>query len=279
MFPWIYGFEWTPGYLIFLGIFFLVVLTMTSVVTVAAVKSIVYYRTGRAEWMRWQSEFSELPGTSRACRHAFTGELPGRICDQGFHCAECAMHAKLSQANPPAPHGPRIVAGEEPVLGVRVPLDRFYHRGHTWVKPLRDGCLLVGLDELGRRLIGKDAYVKLPIPGTRLAEESTVCRAVKNGSEIRMLTPVAGEVVDAHATDGGWEMRLRPEANCELRHLLSGDEVRAWYRYEIQRLQLAGGEPDAAPALADGGELPADLSTAFPEDRWERVCGQMLLDV
>ncbi|MCW5980265.1 MAG: hypothetical protein KIT09_19430 [Bryobacteraceae bacterium] len=273
MFPWVYGFEWTAGRIVFLGIFFSVLLVMFLTVAFVFLKSAVHFRTGRAYFIQWKSLFHELPRASRACRHALTGHLPGRVCEGAFECRECSKHGELLEQGREAAIG----AGAEEIMGMTVPLDRYYHRGHCWVKPLKKGLVAVGLDELGRRLVGRPDAVETPPPGTWLVANSTAFWVKRNGTAVRVLAPVDGEVIAAGGPSDDWILKVRPPAPLDTRHLLRGDEVRAWYRREVERLELIAGRADGAPALADGGELCADLGEAFPE-RWDAVCGEMLLD-
>ena len=94
--------------------------------------------------------FHDLPAADRACRHVLTGEFKSRECPNAFDCRGCETHAKLVALHPPA-------AGEESeaeIFGMSFPLDRMYHRGHTWARPEADGTVTVGLDDLGTRLLG-----------------------------------------------------------------------------------------------------------------------------
>ena len=64
----------------------------------------------------------------------------------------------------------------------------------------------------------------------------------------------------------------------ELRHLLSGVEVRVWGLRELERLQRALGPSELGAALADGGELVQDVGEALPRDRYDALLGEMLLE-
>jgi hypothetical protein len=47
---------------------------------------------------------------------------------------------------------------------------------------------------------------------------------------------------------------------------------------ELERLQLALGPGEIGAALADGGELVADVGAALPRDRYDALLGDMLLE-
>ncbi|MCC6587780.1 MAG: hypothetical protein IT168_13885 [Bryobacterales bacterium] len=281
MLPWVYGFHWSAGHLIFLGVFFTAVLVVGGTLLLAIFRGRRDLASGRASHIVWHEEFSELPASSRQCRHAFTREMPGRICPLGFDCRECATHARLIAANELrwVPGDLLDEAGHEmpEPAGLSIPADRFYHRGHTWVQPQDDGTVLVGLDDLARRLVGRPTSLKLPAPGTQLVANLPAWTIRRNNSEVRIPAPIDGEVVDT-AADQPWTLRLKPALPLDTRHLLRGREVRAWFANELQRLEMAASGTEGAVALADGGLLVEDLTEALPADSWERICGEMFLE-
>ncbi len=274
MFPWVYGFEWHAGYLIFLGVFFTVAVVVVSTVMLALFRTFRDFRQGRAAQLQWASNFHDLPPQHRACRHALTGELEGRVCEQNFDCRECTMHASLLAKQSSAP----ACCQESEIFGMPVPLDRYYHRGHTWVQAAEDGSLLIGLDELARRVIGKPDSLTLPAPGTTLVANSPALSLSRNGSEVRILSPVDGAVTAVADPGEDWLLRVKPAGNFSPRHLLSGLEVKAWYLRELERLQLSMGLPEGAPSLADGGVLVEDVASVCPKSQWDTACGDLFLN-
>ena len=72
--------------------------------------------------------------------------------------------------------------------------DRYYHRGHTWVKPEEDGTVTVGLDELASHLVGTPDSVNLPEVGQKIELNQTAWRMKKNGREIEVRAPIEGTI-------------------------------------------------------------------------------------
>jgi hypothetical protein len=71
---------------------------------------------------------------------------------------------------------------------------------------------------------------------------------------------------------------VRPDSPLsDARHLLSGHEVGAWIRHELERLQAFASNPEIGAVLADGGELVDDLSGAFQPGDWDHVCSSFFL--
>jgi glycine cleavage system H protein len=260
---------------IFLTAFYSVVAAITITVAAALVRSVLALGRGQAAGIRWQSDFHDLPAADRDCRHVLTGEFASRKCPNAFDCRRCATHARWIEQHPPA----AVAEPEEDVYGMSFPLDRFYHRGHTWARPEADGTVTVGLDDLGRRLLGAPDALALPAPGTRLVANGPAFRVRKRGADVRVLSPVDGDVVETAGTGRDWLLRVKPAGGvCDSRHLLSGWEVRPWLTRELERLQLTLSPDGASPSLADGGVPVADIAAQYPGADWDAVCGEMFLE-
>lgn len=227
------------GHIIFLGAFFTVVAVIAITVARALLRSRRDLRKQMVNRIRWHGVFEDLPARDRICRHVLTGEFKSRQCPNSFDCRECETHHKWVERHPVA----KGDHPEEDMFGMAFPLDRFYHRGHTWAKMESDGTITIGLDDLGRRLLGTPDAIELPGPGTRLEANGPAFRVRRQGTEVRVLSPVDGRVIESC----GMTIRVRPDS-LDLTHLLRGAEVRPWLMREMERLQLA-----VSASLADGG--------------------------
>lgn len=271
MFPGVDGFHWTFGHIFFVSVF----LTVVAAIAIVAITSVVRARrdvaTGRAEPIRWRADFTDLPRSERSCRHALTGEAPGRICPNAFDCRTCSNHSKFRQK--PGSNDSDIV------FGMKYPNYRYYHRGHTWVTPQPDGTLLIGLDAIAEQMIGQPDMVKTPAAGTALSANGIGWRMSKYGLEVRVLSPVDGTVVQTGGPDDNWYLRVLPPSKpADLRHLLRGGEVPAWVGHEIERLQIAVSPRGAGLVLADGGVLADDFLRDLPEVTRDAVLGGVFLE-
>jgi len=269
MFPWVDGFQWSLGHIVFLSLFFAVVLIIFSTLVSAAWRTASVFRTHRATEMCWRMNFAELPEAERRCRHQLAGRVPSRICDNAFDCRHCPKYAEFAALPPRAPSRN---------VGVDYSADLLYHRGHTWVRPEGDGTLTVGLDELAQHLIGHPDSVELPVKGSEIESNGIAWRMAKNGHEIRIRAPIDGTVVSTGENGDGWYLRLHPRDPVNLRHLLRGAEVRGWLSSELDRLQSQFSASNAKPCLADGGTLMAELMDAMPEADWDSVLEATFLE-
>ncbi len=260
MFPWVYGFTWTPGHVIFVSLFLAVATAVAATLACAFFRSFLAFRRGKAGQIAWRSRFHDLPAPDRACRHAINGELKGRVCQDAFDCRQCSMHARLASIESAPPAG------------------RLYHRGHTWVRPAGDGTLLIGLDEIATKLLGPVDRVAVPSAGTPIEANTPAFTLHKLGAEFNILAPIDGVVVESGDGSQGWLARVRPNADFSDAHLLRGHEATAWFQREIDRLRMAACQVNGMPALADGGVLEDDLSAVLPRNLWESVSAEILLD-
>ncbi|MGA2269723.1 MAG: hypothetical protein ABSH44_14745 [Bryobacteraceae bacterium] len=275
MFPWNYGFHWSIASYIFLGAFYTVLVVVATTVVSAVVRTRHDLRAQAAGEIRWHSDFHDLPARDRVCRHVLTGEFTSRECPNAFDCRRCETHARLIALHPPEqPDEP-----EEEIFGMSFPLDRLYHRGHAWARPEADGTVTVGLDELGKRLLGAPDAVNLPPSGALIHANGPAFRVHKRGADVRVLSPVDGELIGTGGPNRDWYLKVKPiDGYIDMRHLLCGAEVKPWLLREMERLQLALSAEGAAPTLADGGVPVADIAASYPKADWDAVCGEMFLE-
>lgn len=268
MFPGIYDFKWDAGHIVFLGIFYSVLAVVLTTMTIAFARAIRSFRERRVEALRWHADFDDLPASARRCRHELTGELASRECPNGFDCRRCTKHAEFAEV--------AMLLDEPVAAGFAVPADRLYHRGHTWVQPDGDGTMTVGLDDLASHLL-RDAWdVRMPAIGSHLVANGTGWETRHRGVDLRILSPLDGEVVGTNDGTDGWFMKIRPFSD-DMRHLLTPAEAKAWMLREVERLQLAMASDVVGGALADGGTPVDDLSSVIPREKLDEVYGMMFL--
>lgn len=280
MFPWSPEFVWDAYHVVFFGALYSVVAAIAGALALAGWRAWRDTREGRVASVAWHADFEELPASARACRHQLTGEAPGRLCENTFDCRSCSAHPALEALR----EQQRLAGRGEPGLGAasrlgfELPLDRFYHRGHTWLKIADDGTVSVGLDGMARRLVGEPQAVELPAVGARLTANGEAARIRTRVGDVRVLSPVEGTVLACEGAGSGFSVRLVPAKPLDARHLLWGGEAAVWALREVERLQRALGPVGGAPLLADGGELVDDIGAALPAERYDALLGEMLLE-
>jgi glycine cleavage system H lipoate-binding protein len=279
MLPWVSGFHWDAGHIIFLGIFYLVLIIIASSVIWALLRSHKVFKAQKHEEVLWEANFEDLPQDVRTCRHVIDGLFERRTCNNRFDCRDCETHAKLIEET--AQRDVAALPKAEPqAFGLEMPLDRLYHRGHTWAKPETDGSITIGLDDMGARLIGMPDKVVLPSVGTHVKANGTGWRIKKNKINLRILSPVDGEVIETGGPDKGWYLRVKPTngAAVNMRHLLQGAEVSPWIAHEVGRLKVALASKEADQDFVAASASGEDLFQCYPETDWDAVLGNMFLE-
>jgi glycine cleavage system H lipoate-binding protein len=275
VFPFIYEFHWTPVHIIFLGIFFSVAILIVTTVSLALLRAFRAFQQQHQEAIQWEVEFEDLPAVARTCRHQIAGEIAHRTCNHEFDCRSCAVHPTFLAKNAPAL---APVGSAESLYGFTMPLDRYYHRGHTWVKHEGDGVYTIGMDDFGGRMIGTPDGVELPSVGTPLNANGTAWILRKGKAALRVLSPVDGVVLATGTQEDGWTLKIQGGApEIETAHLLRGNEVKPWIMRELERLQMAVSPDGVGMSLADGGELVHDMWKQAPQVDWDGVWGEMFL--
>jgi glycine cleavage system H protein len=176
------------------------------------------------------------------------------------------------------------------VAGYQMPESLFYHRGHTWARPLDTETVLVGLDDFARRLIGTPAALRLPSRGDWLHQGGHGFGLRLAGRAAELVSPVEGEVVEVNrevvqkpalASEDpygrGWVLKLKaPNLATNLKNLLSGRLARKWMEdsreaLELRLMALSGS------VVQDGGEPGPDLGHHLAAADWERLVSEFLL--
>ena len=99
MFPWVFGFTWQTGNLIFLGIFYSVVVVIFSTFVIATKRAAKNIESNEVDELSWHDAFADLPASAKVCRHVINGELQHRTCPNGFDCRICELHPELVLEN------------------------------------------------------------------------------------------------------------------------------------------------------------------------------------
>jgi len=275
MLPGVYEFSWSTGHVLFLGIFYSVLVVVASSVVIASIRAIEHMREERLDALRWHCDFEDLPADARSCRHALSGEKPGRVCQKGFECFRCTEHFDIVSARDAQP---AVASDDEIVAGFALPAGRLYHRGHTWVRTEDDGTVTVGLDDLGAHLLGKPDKLVLPPAGTRLTANGAGWAARRNDALVRIMSPVDGDVIAHGGKDDDWILRIRPETGASRAHLLEIAEARPWLLKEVERLHGLVAPEGVGATLPDGGIPIDDFADAIPPGRYDQVCGLIFLE-
>ena len=119
------------------------------------------------------------------------------------------------------------------------PADRKYTKNHEWAK-LDEGLAVVGITDYAQEQLGDIVYVELPQPGDTVEQSQSfgIIESVKAASDL--FAPIGGEVmaineelvgrpelVNQDPYQGGWMVKLQPEDEVQMDHLLTVEEYAA----------------------------------------------------
>ena len=176
------------------------------------------------------------------------------------------------------------------VAGYQMPESLFYHRGHTWARPLDADTVLIGIDDFARKMIGSPDSLRVPSRGDWLHQGGRAFAVKLDGKGADLLSPVEGEVIEVNrdvvekptlAGDDpygkGWVMKVKaPNLAANLRNLLSGRIARKWMEDSREALELRL-MAFSGSVLQDGGEPAADLGRHLPPGDWDRLVNEFFL--
>jgi glycine cleavage system H lipoate-binding protein len=232
----------------------------------------------------WVQRMMQLPASRRKCRYMLTGEVSSKICPNAYECGNCAFDQMMQE---------RLTAQVLPVRaqaqigGFAVAEDLYYHEGHTWARPEYGGRVRVGLDDFGRRLVGKVKAVGLPPVGAELRQGQVAFSLRRNGHTVAVLSPVDGVVVhhnpevtadplSLHSSpyERGWFVVVEPtQLRKNLKSLHFGEDAHRFIQSERDELLSLAGE---VPLAADGGVAAEDLFEELGEETWLKAVNTFL---
>lgn len=203
--------------------------------------------------------------------------------------------ATASPAGATAWTGERAVApgtGAAPALSeidagslTNVPEGLFLAPGHTWLRLGPSGSVRVGSDRFPLTALGGVDRLDVAPEGTRIRQGDVLARMGRGERELRLLSPVEGEVtavnevlranpedLPADPYKGGWLCSIRPRRLASsLKRMVIAEDTQEWMRSELHRLRdtlsSRGGE---LVALADGGAPVQGLGDCLEQEDWEK---------
>jgi glycine cleavage system H lipoate-binding protein len=170
--------------------------------------------------------------------------------------------------------------------GLRLATDVGMHPGHAWAR-MDGGQIMVGADDVLPAVLGPVESVDLPPAGRHVVRGDVLFRLRRGDRAVEVPAPVSGTVVgsnedlarepglvNADPFQRGWAVMLSgvPGLGFERHTLRRGQDARAWFRAEVDRLLATVlAEPAAAPAMADGGLVTGDLYRRIDDETWRQI--------
>ena len=168
--------------------------------------------------------------------------------------------------------------------------DYYYHQGHSWVNPGKDGSARIGIDDFAQKLIGKPAKLKLPKIGTYLNQGENGLTFEIDGKNIHFLSPVDGEVVALNEKvikspeiinqdpyGEGWLIKVKSDRfKVNLKNLLRHNVARAWIHDQVDKLSTMISK-NYGIVLQDGGTIRNGFAKDLAPDHWDHLAAEYFL--
>ena len=230
----------------------------------------------------WQDAMRLKPSLQRSCRHSLTHRMAHRICGYDYQCVKCDFDQFYEDVLTPRTQS---TPGEmQHVKGFNIPMDYYFHDGHTWARIESGGYIRIGMDDFALKLLGQADAFDLPLTGKELNAGEAGWGLRRNGKMADVLAPIDGVIVDVNpevkdspsltnrAPYGhGWLFAAHtPDIKAAVKKLMSDATSMQWMNAEVGKLENLI-EEAAGPLAADGGYLKDDIYGNLPALGWKNL--------
>ena len=236
----------------------------------------------KGKQVSWKTAMRQRPGIDRTCRHSLTRRIKNRICGLNYNCSKCDFDQFFEEVwTTKTKNVPFEMAR---VKGFDVPMDYFFHNGHTWARIESGGHIRIGLDDFSLKLLGKADAFDLPLMGKELDMDSVGWGLRRKDNLADILSPVGGVIVEVNSKvrenpeianrepyGDGWLFMVRtPDVKKTVKKLMTDTDSLGWVNNEIDMLEGMI-EDVAGPLAADGGYLQDDIYGNLPDLGWRNL--------
>ena len=235
----------------------------------------------------WQDAMRKRSNLDRICRHSLTNRIEKRACAYDYQCSTCDFDQFFEDVwSMKVRNRPKEV---QKVKGFDVPMDHYFHDGHTWARIESGGYIRMGLDDFALKLFGKADALDLPVMGKELDYEKAGWGLRRGHNAADVLSPVDGVIMEVNAKvrenpglsnrepyGEGWLFMIRPQdIKATVNRLMADSEGIDWMSGEVSRLENMI-EDAVGPLAADGGYLTNDIYGNLPDLGWQNLTRNFL---
>jgi glycine cleavage system H lipoate-binding protein len=222
------------------------------------------------------------PDLERICRHSLTNRIARRACAYDYRCAKCDFDQYFEEVWTVSAKG--VPAEVQEVKGFAVPMDYYFHAGHTWARIENGGSIRIGLDDFALKLLGEAEALELPLMGNELNPGRPGWGLKRKGNSADVLSPVGGVITAVNPRvretpalanrepyGDGWLFTVRSgNVKRSVTELMSDTATIDWVSAEVATLESLV-EEVAGPLAADGGYFGEDIYGHLPDLGWDRL--------
>jgi len=239
-------------------------------------------RVADRKQISWQDAMRTRPDIHRTCRHTLTRRIDYRTCSFNYNCSRCDFDQFFEEVwNARTKSLPFEMQN---VKGFDVPMDYFFHNGHTWARIESGGYVRIGLDDFALKLLGKADALDLPLIGKELDRNRDGWGLRRKDNHAAVLSPIDGVIVEVNSQvrenpeianrepyGDGWLFLVRtPNIKRSVKKLMADTESLNWINKEVGQLEGMI-EETAGPLAADGGYLQNDIFGNLPDLGWKNL--------
>ncbi len=244
-------------------------------------------RVAEGKQISWQDAMRKRPDIHRTCRHSLTHRIERRTCSFNYNCDRCDFDQFFEDVwNAKTKSTPFEM---QTVKGFDVPMDYFFHNGHTWARIESGGYIRIGLDDFALKLLGKADALDLPLMGNELDHNRVGWGLTRQDNHAEVLSPVGGVIVETNSKvrenpeianrepyGDGWLFLVRtPNIKKSVQKLMGDTEGLNWMNSEVSQLEGMI-EEVAGPLAADGGYLQGDIYGNLKALGWKNLTQRFL---
>ncbi|MDF1593135.1 MAG: 2Fe-2S iron-sulfur cluster-binding protein [Desulfobacterales bacterium] len=232
--------------------------------------------------LRWR----KLPGPLRKCRYMRMGYISHKICPNNYACWNCEVDQQredIAKTHPVFLLKDEREREREKVEKFEMLFDRFYGKGHVWVKRI-NGLVRVGIDDFTRQLISRITDIKIPPADTTVKAQDPLWLISANARTLHMYAPLGGKVVDINPGilenpslismdpyGRGWILTIEPDDILQAsRQLLSGRSAKEWLKLDSHKLYDMI-QKETNLDWATDKPIPDDLTGMLTKDTWAKI--------
>ncbi len=244
-------------------------------------------RVKEGKQISWQDTMRKRPGIDRICRHTLTHRIENRHCALNYNCSNCDFDQFFEEVWTARTKNTPFEMLH--VKGFDVPMDYFFHNGHTWARIESGGYIRIGLDDFSLKLLGKADALDLPLMGKELDMDNVGWGLRRKDNLADVLSPVGGVIVEVNSKvrenpeianrepyGDGWLFMVRtPDVKKTIKKLMKDKDSLNWINDEVSKLEDMI-EEVAGPLAADGGYLQDDIYGNLPDLGWKNLAKTFL---